>query len=649
MYTERTTSKTFSKSNYGKNENFAYMLSYFANDTDGSLLQNVEKDEYGNLKYIEHFVCENPNNEFANIISIFHPDFRGSIFTNFKYPVTEIYDEPKYNYIYLKNFLNHQNIEITTNYCGDQNKNIDLSQFKQQLINHLIQKGQEIMDRKNNKIIQKYTIINNTNIQQNNVIASNFNTTNVHYVVKKLFHFFKDCLSYNDGKLYKYNEKHEPFYGLWTLFEYKNFIEMVYSKEEEFKNMLNEDEFEYLITNKKNVYINIEGRMSKHFIEFDQFPHLIPLINSNKSLVLDLKQNKLIEPEKHFYIQKHLDWSYDSTESKGYKNDLECFLNKIFPTKDIQEIVLAYIYKTLKGEKIKKSLLLTDDLKGNNGKSTFINFISYLFNPYTTSGKKYLIKSNVVFNSNNHDAGLSNLRNKRFLTVPECSDKNFVDDEFFKEMADMVYIFKGRKFQSGEEFQFPMYANAILACNKNKFYKFDIHDYTFVQRMLAIEMQSKFDVNYKQDDWEKLQFKSEFINSKFELWKSAFIDVLLEIGQRADEILSKIDENKMLMKWKQKLISLRMGINEDIAFDFKSWFQSNLTISENPCEWVSCNDLKKIIKDSEFNGYFKSLNFLEILKTWLKEINTETIERHKFFINGKRYEKRNVIKGFKLK
>lgn len=653
MYTERTTSKTFSTTNYGKIQNFAYMLSYFANERDVSVLQNVDKNKNGDLKCIIQLAQENPKDELVQIISNLHPDFKGSIFTNFQYPITEIYDEQKINHIYLKNFFNQQNIEITTDYYGEKNKNMDVNSLKSQLVNLLMQKGRDIMDRKNNIIIQKYTVINNTNIQQNNLIShSKFHTnnvTNVHYIVKKLYNYFKDCLVYNNGKLYKYNEKNESFYGLWTVFEYKNFIEMIFSKEDEFKNILNEVEFEYLITNKKNVYVNLEGRMVKRCVEFDLYPHLIPLIDSKCSRVLDLNLNKIVEPEKHFYMQKHLDWSYSFNKSKTFRKELECFLNKIFPIKDIQDIVLAYIYKTLKGEKVKKFLLFTDNLRGNNGKSTFISFISNLFNSYTTSGKKYLIKSNVVFNSNNHDAGLSILKNKRFLTVPECSDKNHIDDEFVKEMADMVYMIKGRKFQSGEEFQFPMYANAILACNKNKFYKFDIYDYTFIQRMLVIEMQSIFDVNYDHDDFEKLHFKSEFLNPKFLLWKSAFIDILMEIGHKSDKILSKIDENVLLIKWRRNLVSLRMGINEDIVYDFKNWFDSNLIASEIPHEWVSCNDLKKIIKDSEFSGYFKSLNFLETFKTWLKEINVETIERHKFVINDNRYEKRNVIKNYKLK
>lgn len=167
-----------------------------------------------------------------------------------------------------------------------------------------------------------------------------------------------------------------------------------------------------------------------------------------------------------------------------------------------------------------------------------------MFGPnYVCDGRKYISYSKFKSNANNHDAGIYNLKNKRFLMVNECCENSRLDENFIKNLSDSVHFQTGRKFQSGSEFFFKLYANVIIACNHNKFFKFDVNDENVLKRMLAVEMQSKFISSLQHDDWENLIFKAENISDKFHLYKSSFIDILIHVGSRIEIIFSNINEN----------------------------------------------------------------------------------------------------------
>lgn len=392
------------------------------------------------------------------------------------------------------------------------------------------------------------------------------------------------------------------------------------SDNEEFLNLLTTDEFKFFKNNKRNIFLNLKGSFKKNYKTMDIFPHMIPLIDSSSSKILDLQNKCIIDPKKEYFCTTSTNWSYNLENAKKYLKEVEEFLNKIFPIKSIQEIVLAYIYKTLMGDKFKMFMILTDNLNGNNGKSTFLNFLSECFGSnYICNGRKYLIQSNVVFNSNNHDAGFYNLKNKRFLIINETCKKFEIDTEFLKDMADEINIIRGRKFQSAEQFEFPLYANAIIACNNDKFYKFDVEDENILKRMLVIQMQSRFHMLYDTDDWENLQFKRENVKIKFSLWRSSFIDILLNIGKRLDDILLNLENNELLNQWKEDLLSKRVGVTEDNLNEFKVCVLEKIQHSDNQLDWLSCNDLKKCLKDSDFGIYFKKKDYIQTMKSWLKQ------------------------------
>lgn len=627
-----------------------YMLPYLSDlNRSYRFLEQFENEPLNSEKNILQYTKEHPTNEFVEIISKIHPNFKGCIRTDWNKDNLILYDATEYNRIYCGKVLQNQMFDVYTNFFEQEKYS---EEIKNGLKRHIFIKSHEKMNDFNKILIQNYTF----NIQHN--VQNNFpnesiceNSINSHDISKKFFKLYENDFGFNDSNFYKYNSKNDSYPGLWSSFDFDDFIQLTVSKEDEYAIKFSKEEIKFMNNNKKNIYTNIKGMFKKNCIEFDVFPYLIPFIDSKGGKLLDLKQKCFIEPNQSFYCKTTTNWSYNEQQSKQYYFEVEEFLNKIFPIKEIQEFVLAYIYKTLMGDKLKMFLILTDDLNGNNGKSTFINFISECFgSDFVCPGKKYLIKSNVTFNSNNHDAGIYNLKNKRFLIVSECSETSKIDDEFIKELADNVNSIRGRKFQSGSDFEFKLYANTILACNNNSFYKFNTTDENIIKRMFVVQMQSKFDINCQQDDWENLYFRRENLTNKFPLWKSSFIDILLKIGNRLEEIVLKLETNQQLKEWRNLLLSKRVGIDEDNSNDFEKWFKKNLEYTENSSEWISCVDLKKKLLTTEFESFVRRHNYINVLKCWLNQLKVDIIFRFYYYNNvGKRCERKNVVKYYKIK
>lgn len=653
VYINRFNSQTYYSTDYRKNTITDYILPFFANQEKCRILKQIDSDHFTKIpKSILQYSIENPQDEFIQSVSKLHPDFIGSIFTNWAKNPTVIYDESGERRIFIKNFYqNDYTTTVDTNYHKQILKNI-FDDAAEKLKKEMQKICYDKMNLMNYNIIQNYTI-NIQNIQNISTVESNSQIFSQD-VAGKLFKHFTNNFAYNDSKLYKYNdEKTEPNYGLWTEYTFNHFSKMIYFKNDIFVQFLSLEEQKYLKKFKQFVFNDLKSFYIDHNIEFDKYSHLIPIIGPDGiGKVLDLHENKLIEPQKSFFIKSCTKWSYNENDAKFYKNQMDIFLKKLFPKTEILEIVLAYIYKTLCGEKIKKALILTDDLDGDNGKSTFIKFIWTCFGlDYVSKGTKYLVKSNTLSsNPNNHNAGEHKLKNKRFLTITEASKGSSLNEMFFKEMVDdTINSITGRPFQKDSEFEFQFYANAIIACNYNEFFKFDTNDKNILKRMLVVQMQSKFNKEFV-DDWENLKFKcDDNINNNILLWRSSFINVLLEIGDKVDVILNKIDTNIDLDSWMKKFLASRLGVNEDSTYDFEEWIKNHLELSTNPSEWVNLNELKKLLRESSLGYHFKSKEFSNVLKIWLSEINITTTDRYKYYVNGKRCEKKNIINNYKLK
>lgn len=640
--------------NYGKTTIKKPFLEHLTKNITNQTIININDHN----KTISQHLQENPNDDFSKILSKFNSNFVGSVFTNWEENLS-LFDDKYSAKCSIPNFYTNPTQIISEPYSDFNMTESEYNENLKDLVKHIKFKGRNILYNYNEKMYKKYNININfqQNIQQNfqSNIQINNNTTNkvksieisVPSIVFKIFNSNPNLFIYDGKHLLMFNVNELK---LWKEIDYSEFSNIAFLQDD-FKQILNEDECLYLLKNSFSTYKNLCSIYLNNNIKFDRNTHLIPLITNLGGKILDLNKNCLIDSTPDLFCKLSVGWNYDENLARQYKYELKFFLNKTFNDQNIQDIVLFYIYKTLMGEKIKKILVLTDNLHGNNGKSTFMDLIWTCFgHNYVLDGKKYFIKANVRFNLNNHDAGLYNLKDVRFLMVNECSDKVKINDDFVKNLADPVHFTTGRQIHSDEKFFFNLLANAMLSCNNNKFFKFDTTDEAFFDRFLIVQMQSKFDLKFKQDDWENLQFAPQIdIMKKFTSWRSAFIDILLDVGARLDLIHQSIYENEDLIKWKCEFLSTRIGISQDLTYEFDQWLKLNLEQTDDNLEWVNCNDLRLRLKGSEFEDYFKKKNFISIVKNLLKQLNIEVVDRFYFKLNDRKCERKNIIKGYKLK
>lgn len=233
--------------------------------------------------------------------------------------------------------------------------------------------------------------------------------------------------------------------------------------------------------------------------------------------------NRLVRNQRNDYLFTSCGWRYDVTESRQYADELMDFLKKLFPDVVERMFIISFCHSLLTGDRTeKKILILTDDRGGDNGKTTFINFLCGFFGDMAFNNTRLFLNTQIQ-DKNGQDSILYQLFNKRLIVGNEFKDDMKLDISLLKKLTGMDKI-TGRHFCQQETFSFTPQAGVILVYNSGDSPSFDLSDVAFDNRRIVLRLRSKF-VSNIEDDWENFLFKKRIIT--YQNFYSAFLDLLL--------------------------------------------------------------------------------------------------------------------------
>lgn len=343
------------------------------------------------------------------------------------------------------------------------------------------------------------------------------------------------------------------------------------------------------------------------------------------------------------YAMTHCGWKYDKDLSEQHYEDVKSFFNMIFPIQSEREVFLTFIASLLHGHRLdKKFMILTDKRDGNNGKSTVLNFLRVFFGDYLKSSTKFICRGAFDKDKDSHDGGLEPLKGKRVMLADELKKNMKLDEGLIKNLAGGKYVVEGRRFGKVDQFKFTWQAGIIMVFNDGDCPKFDSTDKAFMERMLVCPMRSKFIARrnnerpFGQEDY--TYELNPTIDKHFELWRSAFLDLLIKYCKI--DGLCEIQIPISMREWKEDIIS---GNNE-----LADWIFENVELTDNVQDVLSLNDLKDKYKQGYGLKTVSDRNFIAIAKALFTSKGFEINERYQFRVNGTKKEKRNAILRVKL-
>lgn len=369
--------------------------------------------------------------------------------------------------------------------------------------------------------------------------------------------------------------------------------------------------------------------------KLDSHTHIFPCENG----LFDMSLMGFRPIQMKDFVKQTSGWSYDPDMSKKYMGDVQLYLQRLFPVEEERRVVLTYVASLLCGDrKLKKFVVLTDRRAGNNGKSTFISFLKRLFGDFAAeNGKKVLNKSTFEAGRNAHDGGIEQLKGLRLIVADEYTRDDRLDTGFLKWLTSGTsFNMEGRAFNSDDKFKFVFQAGIVLAFNEGQCPKFDADDEAFVKRILVVPMRSLFVNNTNLMD-EPFTFPIDInIENSFELWTSAFADMLL---QHYTTSWNTLHIPESMNEWQSDLTMSNNPLMEFFETSFEvTGDKEDVIIRDDVYKTYMCDNhqndpsITKKIFDRLFKAYFTKVN------------NVKYVEKSD--VNGAR-NVRGVVRGVK--
>lgn len=255
----------------------------------------------------------------------------------------------------------------------------------------------------------------------------------------------------------------------------------------------------------------------------------------------DLELDKDIFPMNEFHLDKGVmkqnnkgdyifvstNWVYNEHDAEKYMDELQLFLRKLFPDDQERRLMLKFCASLLHGNRTEKCfIVLTDDRGGNNGKSTWINFLCGFFGQMTYNNTRLFLNS-AIPDKNGQDGILYKAFNKRLIVGSEFKSTMKLDVSLMKKLTGIDPI-SGRHFGKDDDFCFTSQAGVILVYNEGDGPSEDLGDEAFQSRKIVFRMKSKFIRGAIEDNWETLTFQKKKI--EFSHYYSSFLKLLIPLS-----------------------------------------------------------------------------------------------------------------------
>lgn len=291
----------------------------------------------------------------------------------------------------------------------------------------------------------------------------------------------------------------------------------------------------YLGNYKKFDFVNAIENLRYKRINTELNQDIFPMIGSR------VENGKIVPSARSDFILSSCGWRFDEQLALERADDLNEFIYKLFPVPEERRVMLKFCASLLHGHRTeKKFVILTDERGGDNGKSTWVNFLCGFFGGLSYNNTRLFLNSTMQ-DKNGQDTILYKVFNKRLVVGSEFKDGMKLDVSLMKKLTGMDPI-SGRHFHSQEDFSFMSQAGVILVYNQNDGPREDFGDDAYQHRKLLFKMKSKFVKGLKQDDASTFTFRSKKIVKRKKM-NSAFLKLLMTLNTDWDDVDEKMEED----------------------------------------------------------------------------------------------------------
>lgn len=268
-----------------------------------------------------------------------------------------------------------------------------------------------------------------------------------------------------------------------------------------------------------------------YFLErLDQDPYLIGFTNG----VFDFKTNEFRKGRPDDYVSMSTRIKYQPIKPKSstqqkIKEEIEDFMNKIFPDAELRQYMYEHLASVLIGTNKNQTFNIYNG-SGCNGKSKIVELMEASLGDYYS-----IIPTSILTNKRGQIGSLSpelaKLKGVRYAIMQEPSKgESNLNEGVMKEMSGGDTIMANPKFKDPIQFK-PQFKLAVCT---NTLFKISSNDDGTWRRIRLIDFVSRFvdeDGKEKPDPEKNIFIKDLNINKRFDDWKEVFVSMLIEVSK----------------------------------------------------------------------------------------------------------------------
>ena len=356
------------------------------------------------------------------------------------------------------------------------------------------------------------------------------------------------CVSLEDNTFFYYNNNRWiEDKGNITLFKYitKDYLKDIVKYQNEIQDKINklkdEDKEKAILVNKLKNVCKLLAKLKGKLCNFEGVvdwiakelynPKFYDLCDENICLlgfdngVYDTKTKTFRDGKPSDYVTKSVGYNFP-TDDKGYRKDIDEFLKKVFPDKELRKYVLHQQAQALSGMK-GNDCVYTHSGKGSNGKSIEQILLTNVFGDYFLEIPSTMLTKVNKMEHNKPDPFYTEMKGVRYSIANEPSDGSKINDSLIKIMGSKEGL-KFRTLFSKVVEKLKLQTQLHIYCN-NKL-DFNANDGGVVRRLKVIDYVSKFsEDNNLINEANNIYSMDTELSEKVKLWREDYIKMLLDI------------------------------------------------------------------------------------------------------------------------
>jgi P4 family phage/plasmid primase-like protien len=336
---------------------------------------------------------------------------------------------------------------------------------------------------------------------------------------------------------------------------------------------------------KRKDYIDdIICKITDDDIKFDESPYYFAF----KNQIYDLKNNTFIEPDPKHYISYTTGYEYEKPSDKLI-NELDTFIDTIFPQPDLKHLYLTILSTGLEGLSLEKFVIANGG--GGNGKGVLNEFAKDVLGDYC-----YVMPSNVLLAplKTGSNPEIANMNNRRLVFCREPDISNKINTATMKELTGGEEI--NARLNHSNDTKTMLKCTLILECNEKPRLN-EVND-AVARRIIDVPFKSTF---VDKDIYEKLkdnQKENIFIVNPYykskefkEKYKLAFFHILFNKYKEYIKNGSKLPITDEIRERNKEYLQSSDDIGE--------WINDEYTKTENDKDRIKLKNIFEYYKSSE--------------------------------------------------